>query len=359
MARRRELPHPIERSSWPPAARIVGWVALGSLAVVAIAAALSILASLLAARGGLVVAVFAGWLIAAVAERPVDALEARGWSRRRAAVAVYLAGGLPLLLIIIEIAIGIAGSLATIVNAPSAPEIARWSSGPERLLRTLGLHVDLDPFIGEVVELIRTQAAAAAGSAAAIAAGALSVIGPIIIAIVSGFLLSTSRPAIVSRLARYAPRRGRSTVAMAERSLAGAFAAFVTGQVLIGLAFGVAAFGVGLAGGADALIAGVTAGIAMAIPAVGPVIAPLLLLLILLVANGSNMLIAIAAGAAAWFIVANVIAPRVLTSGLRIPGWSVLIAAVVGDQLAGVVGSIVALPLIAAAIAVESEWRRR
>jgi predicted PurR-regulated permease PerM len=357
--RRAPLPHPIDLAAWSPVARALGWLTLAAIAFLAIGAAAGALASLLAARGGLLLAIFAGWLIAAVAERPIDAMEARGWSRHRAALLVYLAGGLPLLLLLIELAINLAAPLAALVEAPTAGEIARWASGPERLLRAVGLHFETDPLIADLIAAVRAQAAIAAGSAASIAAGALSAVGPILIAIASGFLLSTSRPAIVSRLSRYAPARGRGAFGIAERSIAGAFAAFITGQVLIGLAFGVAAFVAGAIGGADGLLTGVVAGLAMAIPAIGPVIAPVAVALILLVANGTHIGIAMAVTAVAWFIVANVLSPRLLTSGLRVPGWSVLVAAIVGDQLAGIAGSIVALPVIAAIIAIEDAWARR
>lgn len=359
MARRSPIPHPLDFPAWSPTLRLLGWLTLAAVAVVAIAAAATTIGSLIAARGGLLAAIFAGWLIAAVAERPIDAIEARGWSRHRAALLVYLAGGIPLVLFFVEIAISLAAPIAAIVEGPSGAEIARWASGPERLLRALGLHVAIDPLIADLVVALRAQAAAVAASAASVAGGALSAVGPIILAVVSGFLLSTSRPAIVSRLARYAPARGRGAIGLAERSIAGAFGAFITGQLLIGAAFGAAAFLIAIVGSADGLIAAVAAGIAMAVPAIGPVLAPALLVLLLLLANGPYMGIALAGTAVAWFVVANVLSPRLLTSGLRIPGWSVLVAAVVGDQIAGLAGSIVALPLLAALIAVEEAWARR
>ena len=89
------LPSPLDPKAWPDPVRAIAWAALGSIALVAIGAGIGALSSLLAAQGGVIYALLAGWLFGLLASGPIAALSARGWSRGRAALLVWLAGAIP------------------------------------------------------------------------------------------------------------------------------------------------------------------------------------------------------------------------------------------------------------------------
>ena len=133
-----QLPSPLDARAWPQAARLVGWIALAAGALVAIFAGLSVVSAVVAAQGGIVYALIGGWILAALADTPINLLVRRGWSRGSAAAVVWILGAIPVLLIIGEIAVSLARSLGSVLAgpAPTAAEIADLVDRPAKLLRT-------------------------------------------------------------------------------------------------------------------------------------------------------------------------------------------------------------------------------
>ena len=67
--------------AWPPIAQSLGWAALASAAVLLIGAGLAQIATLISAQSALLAALIAGWLLATLADAPIDALARRGVPR--------------------------------------------------------------------------------------------------------------------------------------------------------------------------------------------------------------------------------------------------------------------------------------
>ncbi|MEY4045539.1 MAG: hypothetical protein RIR19_8 [Chloroflexota bacterium] len=344
-----QLPSPLDARAWPQAARLVGWVALAAVALVAIFAGLSVVSAVVAAQGGIVYALIGGWILAALADTPINLLVRRGWPRGRAAAAVWILGAIPVLLVLGEIAVSLARSLGSVLAgpAPTAAEIADYVDRPAKLLRTFGIRVDLAPLARDLISALREAAGGIEANLAAIATGALSAIGPVVLAIGSGVILSAS-PNYLEGLESLAPKRRSASVRRSRLMLEELLARFIGRHLLLGLVYGVVVYiGASLAG-ADGVLAGTLGGLIMAIPTLGQGPALFPPLLIALLAAGPYALVGIAIIAVAWFLCATWLAPRLLDSALRLPASTVFLAGTAGGIIGGPPGAIFSLPIIAA-----------
>ena len=97
-------------------------------------AGLGAVTTFISAQGPLIYALAGGWLLAALADAPIDRLVARGWTRTRAALLVWIAGAVPVIIIAIELAIAFAQSLGGIIAGPEPTSaevgamVERWAA---------------------------------------------------------------------------------------------------------------------------------------------------------------------------------------------------------------------------------------
>lgn len=349
---RRRLPSPLDPKAWSDPLRALAWAALASLALVAIGAGLGALSALLAAQGGAIYALLGGWLLGALAEGPIDALVARGWRRGRAVALVWSVGALPVALILAKLLASLAASLGTLLAdaPPSREQIASALARPIELLGSLGVAIDPVPLVGELLALLRGWAAVLEANLASVAAGALSALGPVVLAIGTGLILSLYEP----DLSLFGPRLQGKTVARLRRSqllLERIVARFIGRHLALGALFGLVAYAGAALAGADGLLAAVLGGLVMAIPALGQGIAFLPPLLLALASSGDYALLGIALIIGGWLFCALWLAPRLLVGVLRLSGAAVFFAGTAGGVVGGPLGAIFAVPLLAALLA--------
>jgi len=346
------LPSPTAPHTWPPALTAAVWLGVVGFAVAGVRIGLGELAGLISGYGAIVGAVVVGWLAATVAEAPIGALIRRGWRRPRAVAAVWVSGGLPLLLLVVEIAVGLAASISTLLAAGTdRARVAALTAGPERALAAIGLRLDLDPTATAIIEGLRGVVARFGDDAAAVAAGAIGAVGPVLLAVAVGVLLSLAEDDLHPLAALLSERRVGQARRI-ERIVASTFAAFIGRHLLLGaLYFPVAAAAGALAGG-DALLAGASGALLMAVPTIGQGLALLPPAAVLLIAAGPALPAAAVLLLAGWFAIANVIAPRLMAGGLRLSGTTVFLAGLAGGIAFGPLGGIVAVPAVAAAAAI-------
>jgi len=347
------LPSPTDPKAWPPFARLLAWGALASAALLLIGAGLSQIAAVASAQGGLLSALVAGWLLATLADAPIEALARRGMARRRAVMLVWVLGAVPVLIIGGELIFALAQSLTTVVagEPPTSAQIAGLIERPAALLQSVGLKIDLLPVATEVITLIRSTAEQVQGNLAGIAAGAVAALGPVILALGLGVILSAN-PGYLDILTTFAPASSGASLHRSRQVLESILARFIGRHILMGLIYGVA---VGLAAslaGADAVLAGTLGGLVMAIPSIGQGPALLPPLLLVLLSAGPATLLSIALIVVVWLLCMTLLAPRLLNGVLRLSGATVFVAGAVGGLVAGIPGAIFALPLVAAIAAI-------
>ena len=348
------IPSPLDATAWPVGARLVGWAALAGAAAVAIAGGVAVVAGIVQAQSGLIAALIGGWLLSVLVGAPVEALVRRGWPRQLAVAAAWLAVAAPALLLVGELLFAFATTLGELVAGPSptTAEIARLVERPTALLASFGVRVDLVPLAGDLVATLRTLAAEVGSNLGGIAAGALSALGPVILAIGTGIAL-TANPTLLDRpLDLITPVASEARVHRSRLLLEAILVRFIGRHLLLGALYGLAVFPAASLAGADGLLAAVLGGLVMAIPTLGQGAAILPPLLLVLLAAGPSPLPAILLIVVAWLLCATQVAPRLFNGVLHLSGTTVFIAGSVGGLVAGPLGAIFALPLVAAAAAI-------
>lgn len=347
------LPNPLQSNGWPQPIRLIAWTSLASVALVAITAGLGVVTSLISAQGPLLYALAGGWLLATLADAPTDWLVARGWRRTRAAIFVWVAGAVPVIVVSVELAIAFAQSLGGIIAGPG-PTPAEVGAMVERLsvlLASVGLTVDLVPLATSIIEAIRDGAATVQSNIAAIAAGAIGALGPLILAIGIGIILSAN-PGHLDSVDRLATRSRVRSAQRSRKILEEIVARFIGRHLALGFVYGVIVYVGATIAGADGLLAAVLGGIVMAIPSIGQGVAVVPPLFLALIAAGPYVLLGSAVIIVGWLISATQLAPRLMNGVLRLSGTTVFIAGSAGGLVGGVLGAIFALPVVAAVAAI-------
>ena len=350
------LPNPLRSEEWPQSIRLIAWATLASLALVAIMAGLGVITAFITAQGPLLYALAGGWLLAALADAPIDALVARGWTRTRAALLVWIAGAVPVIVIAVELAIAFAQSLGGIIAGPEPTpvEVGAMVGRLSALLASVGLNVDLVPLATTVILAIRDVAASVQSNIAAIAAGAIGALGPLILAIGIGIILSAN-PAHLDSVDELATRGRMRSAQRSRKILEEIIARFIGRHVALGFVYGVIVYVGATIAGADGLLAAVLGGIVMAIPSIGQGAAVLPPLALSIFAAGPYVLPGSVVIIVGWLICATQLAPRLLNGVLRLSGTAVFVAGSIGGLVGGVLGAIFALPVVAAVAAIRRD----
>lgn len=351
-----DLPNPLRSEEWPQSIRLIAWATLASVALVVIMAGLGVVTALIAAQGPLLYALAGGWMLSALADVPIGWLVAHGWSRTRSALLVWILGAVPVIIIAIELAIAFASSLGGIIAGPQPTPtqvgviVERLSS----LLASVGLRVDLVPLATTAILAIREVATSLQSNIAAIAAGAIGALGPLILAIGVGIILSAN-PAHLDSVDRIAARGRIPSAQRSRKILEEIIARFIGRHVALGFVYGVIVYLGATIAGADGLLAAVLGGIVMAIPSIGQGAAVLPPLALAIVAAGPYVLIGSLVIIVGWLICATQLAPRLMSGVLRLSGATVFFAGSIGGLVGGVLGAIFALPVVAAVAAIRRD----
>ena len=158
------------------------------------------------------------------------------------------------------------------------------------------------------------------------------------------------------------PPERRADALLFRRRVATAFVGFIRSQVVLGGLYGIWAFIVSVIFGIPfAPATAFLAGVIMAIPIYGPYVSWLPPVLVALVTSPELALPVAAFMLVGWFIDENVLAPLVRAGALELHPIVVTFAFLLGAQLAGAIGAIIAIPMAAVvqAFLVESFDRYR
>jgi len=186
------------------------------------------------------------------------------------------------------------------------------------------------------------------GGALAVGTGVVNAIsGTLIVLVLTLYFLASLR-SMTSALERLAPAHARPQVAQITGQITESVGGYVSGMAILAFANAVFAFilmtilGVPFA----ALLAFLALLITM-IPMVGPVLFWLLASVVILFTSPLSALIFAAVYFAYMQVEAYVMTPRVMNKAVDIPGSLVLIGAMVGGTLLGLLGALVAVPVTA------------
>lgn len=188
-------------------------------------------------------------------------------------------------------------------------------------------------------------------------AGIVGAISNTLIIFVMTIYILTDGERIYAWLVRYLPWKQRERLDRAIPEVSRVISGYVAGQLLTSFIFGVFTFL--LLTSLDvpqALFLAILAAFADAIPIAGVIIATIPAVLLALSVSWTTAVIVLVAYLIYQQIENYIIVPRVYKNTLQISSFAVLVAVLIGGELLGIVGVLLALPIAAAIPALEDIW---
>ena len=336
--------------SWLNALVILGTIVLFFAAVNMAAAAIGFF-------GDILLTFFLAWLLAFIISPVVTRIVALipRLPRVLATVLVYtvIVGLLVFIVLVIAQALSnsitqfagsipqIRGDIATIV----AP-LQGWLDG-------IGLgQVDLATQALAVLDNLDVVAAQLIVPLQSIAVASVGAIGTMLIVFILSIYMVIDRDAILAFLYRLVPPSYAEEARLLQTSVARSFGGFLRGQSLMGIVYFLIALITSLILGLPLeALTSTAAGVLMAIPFFGPFFAWAPPVIAAVVLKPEALIPTVVIMAIGWFIVMNVLQPRIMQGAVGIHPIVVLGSVLIGSRIAGIPGAIFGIPVAAVASA--------
>jgi predicted PurR-regulated permease PerM len=300
----------------------------------------------------LILIFFLAWLLAFLISPVADWIQRRltRTPRALAVIAVIVPVILVGALIVVRVMASVAESFVGLAAA-----LPGLNANPPSFLTDIQSLLDAQGFDVDVAGAFQTAASGLLQGMTdvmpTVFTGALSAIGTFVNAIVVVSLavfLAIDRDSILKLGLDLTPPDKREDVLLFRRSVGTAFAGFIRSQLILGALYGVWALLVSFAfglpfGPATAFLAGII----MAIPIYGPYVSWLPPVFVAVLVRPEVALLVAAVMLVGWFIDENILAPLVRADALALHPIVVTFAFLLGAQLAGAIGAIVAIPMAA------------
>lgn len=279
-------------------------------------------------------------------------LEAKGMSRTLSITVVFVGFALVfagLLAIVVPIAISQVITFAQAV--PGYVTTLKEAAWFQNLLVTLGTEAPVDQLLDQLRAFLSNPAnlLAIGGGALAVGTGIVTgVTGGMMILILTLYFLASLR-GVKKTIYRLAPAYSRPRVAEMTEQITQSVGSYMGGMFLLALANAIFSFIlITLIGSPFAALLGFLALFITMIPMVGPVTFWLIASGVLLMSNWVTGLIFVVVYFAYLQVEAYVMTPMIMSKQISIPGSLVIIGALVGGTLLGLLGALVAVPVTAA-----------
>ena len=330
---------------WVRAALILGTLVLALILV-------SQIATILAFFSDILLVLLLAWLFAFMLSPLVSLIERALPKLPRAGVVafVYLALFFGLSWVLLLVAGSLASSIGNfIVELPNLqarlPEIL---APLQTALTNLGFQVNVVQAAQDLLGSLGNIGDELVGPLTDLALFSIGIVANLLIIIFLSLFILLDKDRIQAYLNRLVPPRYAEQARLFETSVSTSFGGFVRGQFIQGLIFGAYAALTHLIFGLDFLPASAAlVGVLQAIPFFGPIVSwapPVVVAALTNPAVAVPTLIVMAIG---WFIVNNLILPRVMSQAVGIHPVVVLISVLIGIKIAGVAGAVFALPFAA------------
>jgi len=322
------------------------------------------IARLVSFFGDIILIFFLAWLLSFVVAPLIDAI-------------LRLLPHLPRALVVVVVYATIAGAILAallLLAATLTTSIANFlqdaptlSAAISNLLRPiqgrlaeLGFQVDLIAQADVILAGIQRGAGEIVGPLQQFAIASAGLIGNLLILVMLSVFISIDSDKIVRFVYRIVPPAYAEDTRIFQAAVARSFAGFLRGQLILGLTFGIIAAGTSLVLGLDYLpVTSVAAGILQAIPFFGPFVSWTPPVLVALLLRPDALVPTLVLMAIGWFVVMNVLQPRILSEAVNIHPVVVLGSVLVGAKLAGATGVIFGIPIAAVLSALFFQWFAR
>jgi predicted PurR-regulated permease PerM len=181
-----------------------------------------------------------------------------------------------------------------------------------------------------------------------VAVASLGIFGNLLFVFFLSLYMAVDRDRIVSFLFRLVPPSYTDEAQLLEHSVARSFGGFLRGQALSGLIYGAVSMAASLLLGLPYMpVTAASSGILQAIPFFGPFISWLPPVLVAVFFQPDAVLPVMVIMIIGWFVLMNIIQPRLMAEAVGLHPVVVLGSVLVGSKLAGVPGAIFGIPIAA------------
>jgi predicted PurR-regulated permease PerM len=301
---------------------------------------------------------FLGWLVAFMLDPAVSWLVARfpRLSRGPAAALVFLVIAGLALFVGVGVALSFTDSAREVIARGPAiqDELSRSMAAIESVSRTLGYPLDTHVLVGEIVDSVRSQLGCILEG---VIGGGLSVVGNGLTIVFIGMVMVVGKTDAIRFTRHLVPPDRVPLLDTARAAVARSFGGFIRGQFGLAAVYGLLVAGIAIVFGVPFVpFIGVTTLLLQSVPWFGQMVSwiPLVAVTFAFAPDALGpVLVSILVG---WFIVQNVVSPRVLGSAVGLDPLVVLAAVLVGGAVAGPLGAIFGVPVAAAIASVIAVW---
>ena len=333
--------------------------------VVLFFAAVSMAANAVGFFGDILLTFFLAWLLAFIISPVVTRIVALipRLPRVLATVLVYTVIVALLVFIVLVIAQALSNSITQF--ASSIPQLRgdiRTIVAPlQGWLDGIGLgQVDVATQAVAIIDNLDVVAGQLIVPLQSIAVASVGALGTMLIVFILSIYMVIDRDAILAFLYRLVPPSYAEEARLLQTSVARSFGGFLRGQALMGIVYFLIALATSLLLGLplEALTSSAS-GVLMAIPFFGPFLAWAPPVIVAIVFRPEALIPTIAIMAVGWFIVMNVLQPRIMMGAVGIHPIVVLGSVLIGSRIAGIPGAIFGIPIAAVVSAFLLEFLHR
>jgi predicted PurR-regulated permease PerM len=227
-------------------------------------------------------------------------------------------------------------------------ELPQQAAGLERVAAGFGITLQLTELAGRVTSQIETGGTAVLVGTVGVAAGITSALADVGLALVLSFYLSVDGPRLRDKVVGRIPPAHLSKALRVEASIRRVFGGYLRAQMILAVVLGVVG-GVGsaLLGLPYPVVIGVLAGVLELVPMFGSLLGAVPALLIALFQPFPTVLWVLLFFFAVNQAESYLLAPRISGESLGLTPFYTLVALLVGIELAGFLGALVAVPVAA------------
>jgi predicted PurR-regulated permease PerM len=302
--------------------------------------------------GDVIMVFFLAWLLAFILSPLASAL-VHLFPRLPRALAVILVYSLLIVVLIAAILLvaqQLYASINNLVNQwPSDQQLTTilqpWQ---DRLNSVGGGQISLHDQVTLLLVNLKNGAGQLAKPLGDVAVASLGVFGNLLFVFFLSLYMAVDRDRIVSFLFRLVPPAYSDEAKLLEHSVSRSFGGFLRGQALSGVIYGAVSMAASLLLGLPYMpVTAASSGVLQAIPFFGPFISwtpPVLVAIFFVPSAVLPVMVIMVAG---WFLLMNVIQPRLMAEAVGLHPVAVLGSVMIGSKIAGIPGAIFGIPVAA------------
>jgi predicted PurR-regulated permease PerM len=327
----------------PPVQRVQVSVSVRTLAILIGLAALIAMGIVILDT---LISILLAFVFALALSVPVSGLEKRGWNRGRASLVVFAITFVGAFLIVVAIANPLYDEILNFSDAlPGYVDDLKHDSAIQGLIQDAGFTDNVKEGLQNFASDLPSTATTLLGTAGSVFSGVLNLVTLSFLTLYLVMELPSLRHGIANLLEPDRAKRFESLALRVERSVSLAVLGNIAISVLAGVILGGSAWALGLP---YPVVLGIVVGILDLIPTIGATIAGVILGLIGLTVGIVPAVVIVLIDIVYQQVENYIVQPTVMRQAVELSPFTTIAAVIVGAALLGVVGAILAVPIVGA-----------